>query len=165
MQVRIDRAGREYRKEVTGREESADKSAKWICADSEVLATEEEAETAGGAGGGSKIRTATAWGTQEIRAGEQPGVMTAGGSKTGKATSAADNKAGAGGRHGARYGVRERVARRREKPAGNSSGVGGNEGGRNAYGVAGKSSGVEGKEGGSKSYEVVENHGEDGQGV
>ena len=92
--------------EGAGRRESADESAEWSGTDSEGSATEEEAETTGEAGGGSDIRTATAWEEQESGAGEKPWVRAAGGSKTGKATSAAANEAGEGGRHGARPGVR-----------------------------------------------------------
>ena len=68
--------------------------------------------------------------------GELPGGTAAGRSETRKATSAATDEAGSGGRHGARSGERERVAGRRENPAGESSGVGFREGGPKAYGVA-----------------------------
>ena len=128
------------------------------------MATEEDNEIAGGAGGGERRgqqlhgeHKRVAW---EIYQGKQ---LPAGANQEG--TSAAADKAVAGGQHEERPGVRERVSGRQEKLASRSSGVGGNEGGREAYGVAGKSSGVEGKEGGSNSYGVVENHGEDGQGV
>ena len=50
-------------------------------------------------------------------------------------------------------------------PAGESSGVGGEEGGREPYGVAGESSGVGGEEGGRKAYRVAENLGGERQGV
>ena len=102
------------------------------------------------------MRTATEWGTQESGSGEQLGFMTTGGSKTGKATSKFAGKPGAGGRHRASYGVRERAAGRRENLCGESSGVGGVEGGRKAYGVAVKSSGVEVNEGGREAYGVAE---------
>ena len=74
------------------------------------------------------MRTATAWGTQGSGAGELPGDTATGRSKTRKATSVAADEAGAGGRHGARIGLRERVSDRREKPTGESSGVGGRRG-------------------------------------
>ena len=102
----------------------------------------EDSETAGGGRGGRRGRetqTATAWGMQESGAGEQPGVVTASRSETGKAISASANNTVAVGRHGERYRVREREAGRQENPAGESSGVGGEKGGREAYGVAGKS--------------------------
>ena len=97
--------------------------------------------------------------------GEQPGVIAAGGSKTGKATSAAADEAGAGGRHGARSGVRDRVVGWQENPAGKSSGVVGEKGGREAYRVSGESSGVGFEEGGRKAYRVAENPGGGCQGV
>ena len=56
--------------------------------------------------GESAKRTATAGVTQESGAGDLSGDMAAGGSKTGKAASAAANKSIVGGRHGARSGVR-----------------------------------------------------------
>ena len=58
---------------------------------------------------------------------DDPGVAADGRGATATATST--NKAGAGGRHGARSGERERVASRQENPAGESSGVGGKGGG------------------------------------
>ena len=56
------------------------------------------------------MRTAMAWDTQESRAGDQLGVVTVGGSKTGKATPTGANEAGAGCRHGARIAEKERVS-------------------------------------------------------
>ena len=91
------------------------------------------------------MRMATAWDTHESGAGEQTGVVTAVGRKTGKATYAAADETGEGGCHGARHGVRDRAAVRQENLAGKSSGVGGKEGGCKAYGVAGEPSGVRGK--------------------
>ena len=49
--------------------------------------------------------------------------------KNGKATSTAAEKAGAGGCYGARTAARERVAGRKENPAGKSYVVGGRGGG------------------------------------
>ena len=141
-----------------GREKSADKSPEWSCLEGEGLATEEETKSAGG-GGGWQDADGDGVGTQESGAEEPVESTSAGGSKTRKATSAAADKAGAGGSHVARYGLRERVAGRRENPASESSGVGVQEGGREAYGVAGKPSKVGGKEGGREAYGVAENPG------
>ena len=52
VQVSSDRAGEEYRAEGSNQEESTDKSGKWGGADTEGLATEEEAKTAVWWGGG-----------------------------------------------------------------------------------------------------------------
>ena len=56
-------------------------------------------------------------------------------------TSTAADKAEAGDLHGAKQGVRERVAGQRENLSGESSGVGSSEGGREASGVAENSGG------------------------
>ena len=53
-------------------------------------------------------------------------------------TSAAAYDGGAGGRHGARSGKRERASGWGRKPSNESSGVGGEEGGCDASGVAGE---------------------------
>ena len=50
-------------------EESADESAEWSGAESEGLATEAEATTVEGEGWYSKMRTVTAWVTQDSGAG------------------------------------------------------------------------------------------------
>ena len=71
----------------------------------------------------------------------------AGGCDTGKASSMAADKAGAGGRHGARPAQMGRFVGWQENPAGESFGVRGNDGGREASGVAYESSGVGDKEG------------------
>ena len=71
-----------------GQEESADESAKWSGTELEGLATEEEETTAGGAGWENVTRTATAGGTQDSVEGELSEDTAAGGSNTGKATSA-----------------------------------------------------------------------------
>ena len=81
----------------------------------------------------------------------------AGGGNTGKAISAAANKAGAGGRHEARPYLRERIAGRRENPVGKSSGVQGDEGGREASGVIHESLGVGDKVGSREASGVAEN--------
>ena len=111
------------------------------------------------------MRTATAGGTHDIGAGEISEYTAAGGRDTRKATSVAADEVGAGGRHGARPGVRGRISGRLENPAGKSSVVGGEEGGREASGVACESSGVEGKEGGREASGVAENPGGGRQGV
>ena len=63
---------------------------------------------------------------------------SAGRSKTKMAKSAAADNTGVGGRYGARSGVRERATCWQGKQAGESSGVGGEEGGCEASGVAGE---------------------------
>ena len=118
-----------------------------------------------GGGGVSKKWTATILGTKESGAEELTGGTAAGGREIGKAISASEDEAGAGGRHGARSKVRDRVAGQQKNIAGNSSEVGGEEGGRAAYIVAGEPSGVGDEEGGRKSYGVTENLGGDSQGV
>ena len=75
---------------------------------------------------------------------------------TSDATSAAADKVGAGGRHGARPRVEDKVASRQENPAGKSSGVGGKGGSRETYRVASKPSGVSGEGGSCEAYGVVE---------
>ena len=112
-QVSSNGAGGEYRAEVTDREESANESAEWSGEDTEDSAMEEEDVTLGGACGISKTRTATLQGTQGSKSGPIPGGTAAGGGNTWEVTSAATDKAVSGGRHGARPGVRERVAGRR----------------------------------------------------
>ena len=67
---------------------------------------------------------------------------------------------GAGGHHGARSGVRERIAGRRENPAGESSGVGGEEGGCESYRVAENPEGdCQGVQGGVKSLQGIDTPG------
>ena len=83
----------------------------------------------------------------------------------GKSTSAASDKAGAGGRHGARPGLRGRIAGRKEKPADEYSGVWGDERGCEASGVAHESSGVGDEEGGREASGVAENPRGNHQGV
>ena len=89
----------------------------------------------------------------------------ASGGETRKATSAAADEAGAGGRHGSRPGMRDRIYGQQENTSSKSSEVGGKEGWHEAYGVVSESSGVGGEEGGRKSYIVAENLGGDLQGV
>ena len=68
--------------------------------------------------------------------GDLPGIAAAERGNTWDVTSEAADKAGAGGRHGAKQGERERVAGRHENPAGISSGVENREGGHEASEVA-----------------------------
>ena len=82
--------------------ESANKSAGWSGEDSDEAATYEDVTTTGGAGWDGKLRMATSRGTQESGMEGRLGDAMADGGDTGKATSAAADKAGAGGRHGAR---------------------------------------------------------------
>ena len=97
--------------------------------------------------------------------GQLTGVTAAGGSKTGKATSAAANEVGTGGRSWGEARGKGEDYRPVGNLAGKSSGLGGNKGVREAYGVAGKSFGVGGKEGGHNSYRVAENPRGDCEGV
>ena len=157
QQVRNAGAVEEYRGGGGNKGESADKSAGWSGADSVGLATEEEETTAEGAGWDSKQRTATAGGTQESGADGRSGDTMSGRGDTGKASSTVTDKAGAGGHHGARPEQRGRFAGWRENPAGESSGVRGDNGGRKASGVAHEYSGLGEKEGGCEASGVVEN--------
>ena len=118
-----------------------------------------------GAGEAGRPLTATVGATEERGADGRPGGAAAGRDDTGKATSAAADKAGAGGRHGAKIEARERVAGRQENPAGESYGVGGGRKGREAYRVATKPSRVRVNGGGREAYGVAENPGGDRQGV
>ena len=90
---------------------------------------EEEADTAERAGEYGILLTLTAGGSEESVIEDDPGVTVAVGGATADTTSAVADKAGAGGCHGARSKVRERVAGQRENLAKESSGVGGEEGG------------------------------------
>ena len=154
-----------YRAAGNETEESTDKSAEWRGEDTEESVLKEEAATAMGAGGAGRPLTATAGDTEERGADGRPWGAAAGMGDTGQATSAAANKAGAGGRHGEKTATRERVASRRENLAGNSYGVGGVGEGREAYGVATEPSQVRGDRGGREAYGVMENPGGDHQGV
>ena len=128
--------------------------------DTEVLAMEEEAETAWGAGEISKMWTAMARVPQGSGAGPLPGGTAAGKSNTREVTSAGADEAGEGVRHGARPGVRERVAGRWENLSGESSDVGDREGGHEASGVAENPEGDrQGVGGGVKSPQGIEKPG------
>ena len=93
------------------------------------------------------------------------GVQRPEGGNTGDNTSAANNEAGAGGRHGARTAARERVAGRREQLAGESYEVLGGGEGFKAYRVLSETLGVRGDGGGREAYGVAENPGGNRQGV
>ena len=73
-------------------------------------------------------RTATAWGMQEIGAGELHEEVRAGGGNTRKSPFAAANKAGAWGRHGARPVQRGIQGGRRKTYASETLGVRGDDG-------------------------------------
>ena len=102
QQVRSDGSGEEYCTGGADEVESADESVRCSGADSEGSATEEDVMTTEGTGWDSKPRTAPAGWTLEIGADTSLGDAMAGGCDTGKASSAAADEAGAGGRHGAR---------------------------------------------------------------
>ena len=112
-QVSSDREGEEYCAEVTDRQESADESAEWSGAETKKLATEEEAETAGGAGWVRVTRMKMARGSQGSGIGPLPGGTAANRGDTWVVTSAAADEVGVGGPHGARPGVREKVSGQR----------------------------------------------------
>ena len=98
----------------------------------------------------------TSGGTQESGAGGHSGHEATRGVDAGKATSAAANKAVAGGSHGARPELRGRIVGWRGNLAGEPSRVRGDKGGREASGVAHEPLGVRDEEGGRKASEVTE---------
>ena len=102
---------------------------------------------------------------QDSGAGGLPGYAAAGRGDTRKATSAAADKAGVGGRHGKRPGVRGRIAGQQETRLASPQEWGGNTGGHEASGVAHGYLGVGGEEGGHEASRVAENPGGDRQGV
>ena len=117
----------------------------------------EEGMTAGEPEGIGDILTASPWVMQENGAGRLQGGARAGGSDTGKAPSAVADKAGAQGPHGARPGQGEKYRGQRENMGGVTSGVWGNDGGREASRVDHESYGVGGGEGGRVAFGVAEN--------
>ena len=146
----------------------------------EELASEEESATATGAGSAIRHMAATAGGSAEKVADGEHGGAAAGGGDTGRgntgggnigrgntgdAASVTADEVGALGRHGARTVARERIASRQENREGEPYGVGREDGGREAYGVASEPSGVGGDEGGREADRVAENPGGDRQGV
>ena len=100
--------------------------------------------------GGRPLMT-TMGDTGEIGVDGIPRSAAAGRGDTGKATSAAADKTGAGGRHGPKTAARERVAGQRENPAGESYEVGGGGEGHNGNGVPRDPSGVRGDGGGHEA--------------
>ena len=158
-------AGGKYRTSGRKTEEREDESAEWGEEDTEELASEEEATTAMGAGEDGRPLTAKAGESEEISADGEPGGTAAGRGDTGDATSATADEAGSGGHHWARTATRERVAGRQENPDGESYEVGGGGEVRETYRVASKPSGVRGDGGGSEAYGVAEKSRRDHQGV
>ena len=106
------------------------------------MVTEEEAETAGETSGVSKTRTAMARVSKVSGTTMLSVSKVAGGGNTWVVTSEAVDDAGVGGCHGLKLGERERVAGWQENPDGKSSGVGGSEGGREAFRVTETQGGI-----------------------
>ena len=158
-------SGGKYRTGGSKTEESAEESAEWEEEDMEYSASEEEAATSMGVGYARRPLTATAGATRERGVDSRPGGAAAGRGDTCEATSAAADEAGAGGRHGAKTAARERVAGRRENPSGESYIVGVVEEGHEACGVATEPSGVRGDRGGREAYGVADHLGGYHQGV
>ena len=100
------------------------------------MASEKEVATVGGPGESGRPLTAIVGESEESRADSEPEGAVAGGGNTTDSTSAAADEVGARGHHGWRTGAREKVAGRREKPSGESSGVGGGGEGHEVYRVA-----------------------------
>ena len=157
--------GGKYRVGSNKTEESTDKIAEYRGEDTEESVSEKEAATAMGEGEARRQPTATARGSEENGTDDKKVGTSAVGGNTRNATSAAADKAGAGGRHGARTAARERDASWWEKSASKPYGVGGGGGGCEIYVVAREPFGVGGDGGGRKAYRVAENPGGDRQGV
>ena len=119
-----------------GKNKSADKTSEWSREETEESASEEEVDTAEGAGEARRPLTAAIGEYEESGVKDDPGGSAAGGGATANTTSMAANKDGAGGCHGARSEVRERVASRRENLASEYSrveGEGGAQGLRSSW--------------------------------
>ena len=97
---------------------------------------EEDRMTDGYPGGGGDTLTALSWGTQETGAGGIQVGARAGGSDARNSPSAAANKVGMRGRHGARQGQGEKDGGWRENVGGVNLVVRGNKGVRKASGAA-----------------------------
>ena len=167
-QVISDGDGGEHRERGEGQEGSDDASKEWSgksTGESEGSAMEEEATNAGGTELGRETRTATAWGMLESVAGELHGDERSGRGDTRKSPSAAADKAGARVPHGVRSAQRGGQGGRQEKRAGETSGVRGNDGCREASGMANKSPGVGGEEGGNEDSRVAKSPRGSRQGV
>ena len=143
-----------------GQEERANASKEWRSKSAENLAgseTEEDMMTAFWPEGEKEMRTMTPWGTQESDEGALNGDAQAGGGNTRKAPSAAANKARAQGYYGARPEQKGKKGGQRENKGGKTSGVLGDDMGHGASGVAHESPGVGDEEGGSKAFGVAGN--------
>ena len=116
-------AGGKYRMYGIDREESVDESAKCRGEDPKGLATEEDTETAWGAGEIGQSPTAMARESEGSSSEAALGGTATGRGDTWDVTSEDADEAGAGGHHRAKQRGRERVSDRREKPAGKSSRV------------------------------------------
>ena len=92
--------------------------------------------TVGGPEGGRETQTATELGTQESGAGELHREVRASGCDTRKAPSTVADEAGAQARHGEKPAQRGQKGGPQENKAGKTSGVQGNNRGRDASGVA-----------------------------
>ena len=121
--------------------------------------------TAEGAGWNGEPRTATAEWSRESGADGHSGDAMTGRGDTRKASSAAANKAGARGRHGARLELRGMFEGRWDNPASKFSVLWGDDRVCEASGVANDFSGVGDKEGGHEASGVTENPREYHQGV
>ena len=134
--TRDSRAGGKCRVDGLDTEESAAKSAERSGEETDESASEEEAETTGGAGEVVIMPTATLEALGGSGTEDGLGVSAAGGGATSDSTNTDADAAGAGDHHGVENRKRERVTGRREKPAGKSSGVGEREGAPTASRVA-----------------------------
>ena len=96
-----NRAGGECHTDGTNQEDSADKTAKWSREETEGSATDEEADTAGEAGGPRSARHEWRWRgyRKEAAWGSYQGVQQPAGATPGMSPPATE-KAGVGGRHG-----------------------------------------------------------------
>ena len=116
---------------------SADESAEWDGEETKNSASDEEAETAGGAGEAKRLLTVTAGEMEGSGAKDSPGGAVASGGITTDVTSEDVDTTGPVGRNGAENRERKNVSGWRENPADESSGVGTTEGGPKASGLAG----------------------------
>ena len=109
--------------------------------------------------GSEVMQKASPWGMQESGAGGLQVGARASRRNEWKAPPTAADKAGARCRHGVKQGQGENEGGRRENGRAEPSGVGGNNGGREASGVDPDSHGVRKGEGGHEASEVAENLG------
>ena len=106
--------------------------------------------TGWGAEGGRETLTVTTGGTQDSGVGEVHGGARTSGGDTGKSPSAAVNKAGTQGRHGARTDQRGVKGGQQESKGSKTLGVWGDDGGREASEVAHNSPGAGDRERGTR---------------